>query len=103
MTCLSSDGLVFDATPPVISGVMDGETYNAPQTVTVTDATSGVKSVTVNGTEVPLTDNQFTSGTADGSQTIVVTDKAGNTTTVTVTVRQGHLRSSGYMTAGRSF
>ena len=87
ITYLSSGGLVFDATPPVINGVMDGETYNAPQTVTVTDATSGVKSVMVNGTEVPLTDNQFTLGTADGSQTIVATDQAGNTTTVTVTVQ----------------
>ena len=87
VTYLSSDGMVFDATPPVISGVTNGETYNAPQTVTVTDATSGVKSVTVDGTEVTLTDNQFTLGTADGSQTIVVMDKAGNTTTVTVTVQ----------------
>lgn len=87
VTYLSSDGLVFDTTPPVISGVTNGETYHAPQTVTVTDATSGVKSVTVNGTEVTLTDNQFMLGTADGSQTIVAADQAGNTTTVTVTVQ----------------
>ena len=87
VTYLSSDGLVFDTTPPVINGVTDGETYNAPQTVTVTDAMSGVKRVTVDGTEVTLTDNQFTLGTADGSQTIVAADQAGNTTTVTVTVQ----------------
>ncbi len=87
VTYLSSDGLVFDTTPPVINGVTDGETYNAPQTVTVTDAMSGVKRVTVDGTEVTLTDNQFTLGTADGLQTIVAADQAGNTTTVTVTVQ----------------
>lgn len=87
VTYLSSDGMVFDATPPVISGVTNGETYNAPQAVTVTDAMSGVKSVTVNGTEVALTGDQFTLGTADGSQTIVAADQAGNTTTVTVTVQ----------------
>lgn len=87
VTYLSSDGMVFDATPPVINGVTDGETYHAPQTVTVTDAMSGVKRVTINGTEVTLTDNQFTLGTADGSQTIVAADQAGNTTTVTVTVQ----------------
>ena len=87
VTYLSSDGLVFDTTPPVINGVTDGGTYNTPQTVTVTDALSGVKSVTVNGAEVTLTDAQFTLGTADAPQTIIVTDKAGNTTTVTVTVR----------------
>ena len=87
VTYLSSDGMVFDATPPVINGVTNGETYNAPQTVTVTDAMSGVKSVTVNGTEVALTDDQFTLGTADGSQTIVAADQAGNTAAVTVTVQ----------------
>ena len=87
VTYLSSDGLVFDAAPPVINGVTDGETYNAPQTVSVTDALSGVKSVTVNGTEVTLTDNQFTLGTAENPQTIVVTDKAGNTAAVTATVQ----------------
>lgn len=87
VTYLSSDGMVFDATPPVISGVTNGETYHAPQAVTVTDAMSGVKSVTVNGTEVALTGDQFTLGTADGSQTIVAADQAGNTTTVTVTVQ----------------
>ena len=86
VTYLSTDGLVFDATPPVISGVTDGGTYNEPQTVTVTDAMFGVKSVTVNGTKVTLTGDQFTLGTADGPQTIVATDQAGNTTTVTVMV-----------------
>ena len=87
VTYLSTDGLVFDATPPVISGVTDGGTYNEPQTVTVTDAMFfDVKSVTVNGTEVTLTGDRFTLGTADGPQTIVATDQAGNTTTVTVTV-----------------
>ena len=89
VTYLSSDGLVFDATPPVITGVTNGGTYHTPQTVTVTDAMSGVKSVTVNGTEVTLTDNQFTLGKAENSQTIVATDKAGNTATVTLTVKNG--------------
>ena len=86
-TYLSSNGLVFDKTAPVITGVKNGETYNTSQTVTVTDALSGVKSVTVDGTEVPLTDHQFTLGTAENPQTIVATDKAGNTATVTVTVK----------------
>ena len=83
ITYLSSDGLVFDATPPVISGVTDGETYHAPQAVTVTDdAMFGVKRVTVNGTEVTLNDDQFTLGLSDNPQTIVAEDHAGNTTTV---------------------
>lgn len=87
ITYLSSAGLVFDATPPVISGVTDGETYHAPQTVTVTDAMFGVKSVTVNGREVTLTGDSFTLGLSDSPQTIVAADQAGNTTTVTVTVQ----------------
>ncbi len=65
VTYLSSDGLIFDATPPVISGVTNGETYSEPQTVTVTDAMFDVERVTVNGTEVTLTDDQFTLGIAD--------------------------------------
>lgn len=85
---LSSYGLVFDATAPVITGVTNGETYHASQTVTVTDALSGVKSVTVDGTEVTLTDNQFTLQTAENSHTIVATDNAGNTTTVTVNYKE---------------
>ena len=95
---LSSDGLVFDGTAPVITGVTDGGTYNTPQAVTVTDALSGVKNVTVNGTEVTLTDGKFTLGTAQNPQTVVATDKAGNTTAVTVTVRtqsQTHTHSYG--------
>ena len=88
ITYLSSDGLVFDATPPVISGVTDGETYHAPQTVTVKDAMFGVKSVTVNGREVTLNDNKFTLGLSDSPQIIVAEDHAGNTTTVTVTVKE---------------
>lgn len=82
---LSSDGMVFDGTAPAITGVTDGETYTAPREVTVSDA--NLEGVTVNGTPVILTDSKFTLGTADGPQTIVATDKAGNTTAVTVTVK----------------
>ena len=89
VTYLSSDGLVLDATPPIIAGVTDGKVYNTPQTVTVTDMYN-VKSVTVDGTEVALTGvppSQFTLGIAEKPQTIVATDYAGNTATVTVTVQ----------------
>lgn len=89
ITYLSTDGLIFDATPPVISGVTDGETYHAPQAVTVTDdAMFGVKRVTVNGTEVTLNDDKFTLGLSDNPQTIIAEDHAGNTATVTVTVKE---------------
>ena len=47
--------------------------------------------VTVNGTAVTLDENNsFTLAPADGEQRIVVTDKAGNTAEMTVTVNNGH-------------
>ena len=47
--------------------------------------------VTVNGTEVRLDENgSFTLPPAEGGQRIIVTDKAGNTTEMTVTVNDGH-------------
>lgn len=80
---------VADADAPVISGVEDGKTYCAAQKVAVTD--EHLASVTVNGTEVELdTDGSFTLSPAVGEQKIIATDKAGNTTTVTVTVNDGH-------------
>ena len=47
--------------------------------------------VTVNGTAVTLNENGgFTLAPANGGQRIVVTDKAGNTAEMTVTVNDGH-------------
>ena len=85
---ISSDGMVFDGTSPSITGVTDGETYCISQTVTVTD--DNLESVTVNGKEITLSDSKFTLGAASGAQTIKAADKAGNVTTVTVTVNAGH-------------
>ena len=86
---ISSNGIVLDSVVPVISGIENGKTYCEEQTFTVTE--DYIKSVTVNGTEVSLdANNQFTLNPAEGTQTIVVTDKAGNETSLTVTVNDGH-------------
>ncbi len=87
---INSEGIVLDATSPVISGIENGKTYCEAQTVTVTE--DYVESVKVNGTAVTLdANNQFTLNPAEGTQTIVVTDKAGNVSTeITVTVNDGH-------------
>lgn len=84
---LSSDGLVFDGTPPAIYDVRDGETYyGASKSGRVID--TNLESVTVNGQEVTLMHEEiFLLEAADGPQTIVATDKAGNTTTITVTIK----------------
>ena len=86
---INTNGIVLDATVPVISGIEAGKTYCAAQTVTVTE--KYISTVKVNGTEVSLDENsQFALSPASGKQTIVVTDKAGNETRVTVTVNDGH-------------
>ena len=89
MDCICSDGIVLDGTSPVITGIENGKTYCAAQTVTVDE--KYVDTVTVNGTEVMLdATGSFVLSPADGGQRIVVTDKAGNTAEMTVTVNDGH-------------
>ena len=86
---INTNGIVLDATVPVISGIEAGKTYCAAQTITVDEKYIGT--VKVNSTEVILDENsQFALSPASGEQTIVVTDKAGNETRVTVTVNNGH-------------
>ena len=86
---ICSDGVVLDGTSPVITGIEDGKIYCEAQTVTVDE--KYVNTITVNGTEVTLDENNsFTLAPADGEQRIVVTDKAGNTAEMTVTVNDGH-------------
>ena len=86
---ICSDGIVLDGTRPVITGIEDGKIYCEAQTVTVDE--KYVNTITVNGTEVTLDENNsFTLAPADGEQRIVVTDKAGNIAEMTVTVNDGH-------------
>ena len=86
---INTNGIVLDATLPVITGIEAGKTYCAAQTITVDE--KYVDTVTVNGTEVTLDKNgSFVLSSADGEQRIIVTDKAGNTAEMTVTVNDGH-------------
>ena len=86
---INTNGIVLDATVPVITGIENGKTYCGAQTLTVDE--KYVDTVTVNGTEVTLDKNgSFVLSSADGEQRIIVTDKAGNTAEMTVTVNDGH-------------
>ncbi len=86
---ICSDGIVLDGTSPVITGIEYGKIYCEAQTVTVDE--KYVNTITVNGTEVTLDENNsFTLAPADGEQKIIVTDKAGNIAEMTVTVNDGH-------------
>ena len=89
ITYLRSDRITLDNIRPVIGGIENGKTYCESQTVTIDE--KYIDTVTVNGTKVTLDENGgFTLSPADGEQKIIVTDKAGNTAEMTVTVNGGH-------------
>ena len=89
ITYLRSDRLTLDNVQPVISGVENGKTYCGARTVTITE--KYIDTVTVNGTAVELDESDsFRLAPANGGQKIIVADKAGNTTEMTVTVNDGH-------------
>ena len=89
ITYLRSDRITLDNVLPVIGGIENGKTYCEAQTVTIDE--KYIDTVTVNGTKVTLDENGgFTLSPADGEQKIIVTDKAGNTAEMTVTVNGGH-------------
>ena len=86
---ICSDGIVLDGTSPVIKGIENGKTYCEAQTVTIDE--KYIDTVIVNETKVTLDENNsFILSPADGEQKIIVTDKAGNTAEMTVTVNDGH-------------
>ena len=89
ITYLRSDRLTLDNVRPDISGVENGKTYCEARTVTITE--KYIDTVTVNGTMVELDESDsFRLAPANGGQKIIVADKAGNTTEMTVTVNNGH-------------
>ena len=86
---ICSDGIVLDGTSPVIKGIENGKSYCEAQTVTIDE--KYIDTVIVNETKVTLDENNsFVLSPADGEQKIIVTDKAGNTAEMTVTVNDGH-------------
>ncbi len=89
ITYLRSDRLTLDNVQPVISGVENGKTYCGARTVTITE--KYIDTVTVNGATVELDESDsFRLAPANDGQKIIVADKAGNTTEMTVTVNDGH-------------
>ncbi len=85
---LRSDGIVLDSNAPVINGAENGKTYCSAVTLTISD--EYLKEVILNRNTVTLTDGKLTLEPAAGVQTVVATDMAGNSTTITVTVNDGH-------------
>ena len=81
---IGSDGLIIDTIAPGISGIVDGGVYATEVSFTVD---SDTVSVTVDGKEVFEADgSKITLTASEDPQKIVVTDRAGNVTELTVTV-----------------
>ena len=73
-----------DDTAPSFDGIEEQGTYSGETEVTVIE--DHLSSITVNGNAITPQNNTFTLSPMEGVQTIVATDKAGNSTTVSVTV-----------------
>lgn len=100
---ISSDGMVFDGTAPVFNGVQDGGEYNEETKFTVTD--DNLDKVTVDGVEVKPDENgNYTLPMDNKEHVIVATDKSGNKTEITVTLRDIYNvtlpKGDGYETKG---
>jgi hypothetical protein len=85
----------LDKTGPSVS-VTDGKTYCGAVEVTVTDDL--LNTVTLDGTPVTLVSGKFTVSPKAGTQKLIATDRAENTTTVSMTVNDGHTWDSGVIT-----
>ena len=86
-----TEKIIIDKTAPAITGAKNGEVFcgEGDKTLTVTDLY--LDTVTVNGVAVtPNEQGQITLTDARTPQTVVATDKAGNSTTLTVTVHASH-------------
>ncbi|MBQ8281192.1 MAG: hypothetical protein IJZ25_02155 [Lachnospiraceae bacterium] len=94
ITYLSTDGTEYDTTAPAINGIENEGTYYTTQDVTVFD--KNLDTVTLNGELVTGVETMdvdsgellmFLEGNKEATYTIVATDKAGNSTTFTVTMK----------------
>ena len=88
---INTDKIIIDKTAPTITGAKDGDVFcgEGDKTLTVTDRY--LNTVTVNGAPVtPNEQGEITLTDARTPQTVVATDKAGNSTTLTVTVHSSH-------------
>lgn len=80
-----------DESAPVISGLEEGKIYCGETRFTVSDE-NGIDKVEVDGTVLtPDNDGTYTLTAGIGEVTVVVTDKAGHTASVSVTVNADHI------------
>ena len=88
---INTDKIIIDKTAPAITGAKNGDVFCGEGDKTLTATDRYLDTVTVNGTPVtPNEQGQITLTDARTPQTVVATDKAGNSTTLTVTVHSSH-------------
>ena len=90
---INSEGIIIDRTAPALLGIENGGVYYGEVTVTVTD--ENIATVELDGQKVYDADSQeavishrIVLHPAENAQTLTVTDKAGNVSTMTVTVHE---------------
>lgn len=82
---LSSDGVILDATPPIIAGAENKKTYDTALNITATD--KYLESVTVNGSAKTVENGESAFALAEnGTYSIIAKDQAGNETVLSVTI-----------------
>lgn len=87
----AQDSIILDMTAPVVTGVADGESYNSARTITFDEGIA-----TLNG-------NSFINGSPvddEGTYILVVTDAAGNSTTITFGIIKYRVSYDGNGTTG---
>ena len=87
-----------DIQKPVITGLENGNIYCDAVEFEVCD-NDGIASVKANDVELTATDGKYTLAKGVGKVTVVVTDNAGNTAQVCVTVNNGHTGGEATCTA----
>ncbi len=81
---LSSDGLVFDASSPVISGIKNNESYKDSVDFTVTD--DNLEYVEIDGVIAGYENGSYNIAKKAGSHVVKAVDKAGNITQITINI-----------------
>ena len=79
---LSSDGLVFDASSPVISGIKNNESYKDSVDFTVID--DNLEYVEIDGVIAGYENGSYNIANKAGSHVVKAVDKAGNITQITI-------------------
>ena len=79
---LSSDGLVFDASSPVISGIKNNASYKDSVDFTVTD--DNLEYVEIDGVIAGYENGSYNIANKAGSHVVKAVDKAGNITQITI-------------------